>query len=98
MLNSKFKSRLSALEQAIGVDEDRIKAIFVSVIDGRRGAVERDDEAECIGLEANHRGQVLRVDRQIGETLASLQERATLLFNDFQGVPIWRLLYAEGAQ
>ena len=85
-MSAALKRRLSALEQVLITDDnDTIRAIIVSVVDGRKDAPQRSDELECIGLVSD--GQELH--RLPGEPLADLDARAGALAGDGMVVKCW---------
>lgn len=75
-MSTALKKRLEGLERILGPDDERVKAIIISVVDSRTDGQARSDEADCVGLMASIRGQSVKLTRKAGEALAALDARA----------------------
>ncbi len=94
-MGAAMKNRVASLEACIGVNEDLPKAIIISVVDGNTDAPKRTDEADCIGLLSNYGGPWVKIVRQEGESLESLDDRAGLYNADLGGIACWTRIYRD---
>lgn len=94
-MGAAMKNRVAALEACIGVNEDLPKAIIISVVDGNTDAPKRTDEADCIGLLSSYGGPRVKIVRQEGESLESLDDRAGLYNADLGGIACWTRIYRD---